>query len=72
MDETYEKAYYRRAIVGMNLKEYKEAKQDLEKVLKLNSSNNEAKLLLAKIENEIKASDVSNKQRISQFIEIYS
>ncbi|XP_054010521.1 RNA polymerase II-associated protein 3 isoform X1 [Hylaeus anthracinus] len=56
LDETYVKAYHRRATARMNLKQYKEAKQDLEKVLKLEPSNKEAKLLLAQIESKIQAS----------------
>lgn len=45
----------------MNLKQYKEAKHDLEKVLKLEPSNKEAKLLLNQIESKIKCSEVINK-----------
>ncbi|CAK9822263.1 RNA polymerase II-associated protein 3 [Anthophora retusa] len=54
LDENYVKAYHRRATARMNLKQYKEAKQDLEKVLKLDSSNKEAKALLAQIEGKLK------------------
>nr|XP_012145173.1 PREDICTED: RNA polymerase II-associated protein 3 [Megachile rotundata]XP_012145174.1 PREDICTED: RNA polymerase II-associated protein 3 [Megachile rotundata] len=57
LDETYVKAYHRRATARMNLKQYKEAKQDLEKVLKLEPSNKEAKILLAKTEKQIKVSE---------------
>lgn len=59
LDETYVKAYHRRASARMNLKQYKEAKQDLEKVLKLEPYNKEAKSMLGQIENKIKVSEVS-------------
>ncbi|KAG6794863.1 RNA polymerase II-associated protein 3 [Apis mellifera caucasica] len=54
LDETYIKAYHRRAIARMNLKQYKEAKLDLDKILKLEPFNKEAKLLFNQIENKIK------------------
>lgn len=60
MDETYVKAYHRRATSRMNLKQYKEAKQDLETILKLEASNKEAKSLLAQVEGKIKIADVSD------------
>ncbi|XP_034176948.2 RNA polymerase II-associated protein spaghetti isoform X1 [Osmia lignaria lignaria] len=59
LDETYVKAYHRRASARMNLKQYKEAKQDLEKVLKLEPYNKEAKSMLVQIENKIKVSEPS-------------
>ncbi|CAL7948476.1 unnamed protein product [Xylocopa violacea] len=59
LDGTYVKAYHRRATARMNLKQYKEARKDLEKVLKLEPSNKEAKLLLNQIENKIKISETS-------------
>lgn len=59
LDESYVKAYHRRATARMNLKQYKEARQDLEKVLKLEPSNKEAKSLLAKVEKQIKLSESS-------------
>ncbi|XP_043802645.1 RNA polymerase II-associated protein 3 [Apis laboriosa] len=59
LDETYIKAYHRRAIARMNLKQYKEAKLDLEKILKLEPFNKEAKLLFNQIENKIKYSKTS-------------
>ncbi|XP_012239843.1 RNA polymerase II-associated protein 3 isoform X1 [Bombus impatiens] len=59
LDESYVKAYHRRATARMNLKQYKEAKHDLEKVLKLEPSNKEAKLLLNQIESKIKCSETS-------------
>ncbi|XP_076750206.1 RNA polymerase II-associated protein spaghetti [Xylocopa sonorina] len=59
LDETYVKAYHRRATARMNLKQYKEAKKDLEKVLKLEPSNKEAKLLLNQIENKMKILETS-------------
>ncbi|XP_076656881.1 RNA polymerase II-associated protein spaghetti isoform X2 [Halictus rubicundus] len=57
LDETYVKAYHRRATARMNLKQYKEAKQDLEKILKLEPSNKEAKSLLLQIEKKINVSN---------------
>ncbi|XP_078038056.1 RNA polymerase II-associated protein spaghetti isoform X2 [Augochlora pura] len=59
LDENYTKAYYRRAIARMNLKQNKEARQDLEKILKLEPSNKEAKSLLGQIENKLKSLDLS-------------
>lgn len=63
LDETYVKAYYRRATARVNLKQYKEAKQDLEKVLQLDPLNTEAKVMLLKIGNKIIVSEVSNEQK---------
>ncbi|XP_043258103.1 RNA polymerase II-associated protein 3 isoform X2 [Colletes gigas] len=57
LDATYVKAYHRRATARINLKQYKEAKQDLENVLKLEPSNKEAKVLLAEIEKKMKVLD---------------
>lgn len=59
LDENYVKAYHRRATARINLKQYKEAKQDIEKILKLEPSSKEAKSLLVQIENKIKISNVS-------------
>ncbi|XP_076667306.1 RNA polymerase II-associated protein spaghetti [Andrena cerasifolii] len=61
LDETYVKAYYRRATARVNLQQYKEAKQDLDKVLQLDPLNMEAKVMLLKIGNKIKVpeSDIS-------------
>ena len=59
LDGSYVKAYHRRATARMNLKQYKEAKHDLEKVLKLEPSNKEAKLLINQIESKIKCSETS-------------
>ena len=59
LDETYVKAYYRRATARVNLKQYKEAKQDLEKVIQLDPLNTEAKVMLLKIGNKISESDIS-------------
>ncbi|KAG7202968.1 hypothetical protein KM043_010105 [Ampulex compressa] len=56
LNETYVKAYYRRATIRMNLKQYKEAKQDLEKILKLEPSNKEAKSLLTQVNKKIENS----------------
>ncbi|OAD58122.1 RNA polymerase II-associated protein 3 [Eufriesea mexicana] len=60
LDDVYVKAYYRRATARMNLKQYKEAKQDIEKVLELEPSNKGAKLLLNKIESKIICPKTSN------------
>ncbi|KAK9297935.1 hypothetical protein QLX08_008473 [Tetragonisca angustula] len=59
LDDSYVKAYHRRATARMNIKQYKEAKRDLEKVLKLEASNREAKLLLNLIENKLKCLEAS-------------
>ncbi|KAK1132728.1 hypothetical protein K0M31_014105 [Melipona bicolor] len=59
LDDSYVKAYHRRATARMNIKQYKEAKRDLEKALKLEPSNKEAKLLLNQIENKLKCSEAS-------------
>lgn len=60
LDDSYVKAYHRRATARMNIKQHKEAKRDLEKVLILEPSNKEAKLLLNQIENKLKCSEVMN------------
>ncbi|CAD1478853.1 unnamed protein product, partial [Heterotrigona itama] len=59
LDDNYVKAYHRRATARMNIKQYKEAKRDLETVLKLEPSNKEANLLLDQIENKLKCSEAS-------------
>lgn len=56
LDETYIKAYHRRATARIELKQYKEAKQDADKILKLEPSNKEVKLLLLQIEKRLERS----------------
>lgn len=56
LDESYVKAYHRRATARMDLKQYKEARQDVEKILKLEPGNKEAKTLLTQIEKKIERS----------------
>lgn len=53
LDETYVKAYHRRATARMELKQYKEAKKDIEKILTLEPSNKEAKVLLSQINKQL-------------------
>lgn len=53
LDETYVKAYHRRARARMELKQYKEAKKDIEKILILEPSNKEAKALLSQIDKRL-------------------
>ncbi|XP_076234299.1 RNA polymerase II-associated protein spaghetti [Calliopsis andreniformis] len=60
LDGTYVKAYHRRATARMNLKQYKEAEQDLETILKLEPSNKEAKLMLIQIKDKNKIADSVN------------
>nr|XP_033333078.1 RNA polymerase II-associated protein 3-like [Megalopta genalis]XP_033333080.1 RNA polymerase II-associated protein 3-like [Megalopta genalis]XP_033333081.1 RNA polymerase II-associated protein 3-like [Megalopta genalis]XP_033333082.1 RNA polymerase II-associated protein 3-like [Megalopta genalis]XP_033333083.1 RNA polymerase II-associated protein 3-like [Megalopta genalis] len=69
LDETYVKAYHRRAIARMNLKQNKEAKQDLEKILKLEPSNKEAKSLLDQIEKKLKILDKNAMKSSEELIE---
>ncbi|KAL6423103.1 hypothetical protein ACFW04_010534 [Cataglyphis niger] len=53
LDETYVKAYHRRATARMELKQYKEAKKDIEKILTLEPLNKEAKALLSQINKRL-------------------
>lgn len=53
LDETYVKAYHRRATARMELKQYKEAKEDIEEILTLEPSNKEAKVLLSQINKRL-------------------
>lgn len=53
LDETYVKAYHRRATARMELKQYKEAKKDIEKILTLEPSNKEAKAFLSQINKRL-------------------
>lgn len=66
LDETYVKAYHRRATARTELKQYKEAKEDLEKILRLEPSNKEAKALLSQINKlleNLKPIVISDKDR---------
>ncbi|KAF7397736.1 hypothetical protein HZH68_008958 [Vespula germanica] len=58
LDSTYTKAYHRRAITRLELKQYKEAKEDLEKILKLEPSNKEAQIKLAQVNKKLEAKPV--------------
>ncbi|XP_032662828.1 RNA polymerase II-associated protein 3 isoform X2 [Odontomachus brunneus] len=78
IDDTYVKAYHRRATARMGLKHYKEAKLDIEKVLTLAPSNKEAKALLSEINKRLKnfkpvitseediANDISVEKKIAE------
>ncbi|EZA57864.1 hypothetical protein DMN91_003368 [Ooceraea biroi] len=56
LDDSYVKAYHRRATARMELKQYKEAKQDIEKILVLEPSNKEAQTLLGQINKRLESS----------------
>lgn len=56
LDETYVKAYHRRASARIGLKRYKDAVQDLEKILELEPANKEAAALLKQIQTKIEKS----------------
>ncbi|XP_066585743.1 RNA polymerase II-associated protein 3 [Prorops nasuta] len=56
IDESYIKAYHRRAIARMETKQYKEATEDIAKLLELEPSNKQANLLLTEIEKRIECS----------------
>ncbi|XP_047356002.1 RNA polymerase II-associated protein 3 isoform X1 [Vespa velutina] len=58
LDSTYVKAYHRRAITRLELKQYKEAKEDLEKILKLEPSNKEAQVKLTQVNKKLEAKPV--------------
>ena len=49
LDEFYTKAYHRRATARIELKQYKEAAQDIKRILKLEPSNKEAKAMLVRV-----------------------
>lgn len=77
LDEIYVKAYHRRATARMGLKQYKEAKQDVEKILMLEPTNKEATVLLDQINKwledlkpaisgEDKAKDIPMKKKIAE------
>jgi len=51
-NEFYAKAYYRRASINIEFKNFEKAKEDLNKVLKLESYNKDAYVLLEEIEKE--------------------
>ncbi|XP_067001811.2 RNA polymerase II-associated protein 3 [Anabrus simplex] len=53
LDPTYVKAYVRRATARTELRQYKDAKEDLEKALELEPNNTVAKNDLAKIEKKL-------------------
>lgn len=53
LDELYVKAYHRRATARKELKQYKEALQDLEKITKLDPTNKEAGKMLAEVKERI-------------------
>lgn len=59
LDENYVKAYYRRATVRIAMERYKDAKQDLENVLKLEPSNKESIALFAEVETKIKSANTA-------------
>lgn len=58
IDNTYVKAYHRRATTRMGLRQYKEAKQDIEKILTLEPSNKETKALLSQVNKQLENSAV--------------
>lgn len=58
LDEEYVKAYHRRATARVGLKQYKEAKQDLEKILTIEPTNKEAKTLLQQVDKKLESSKV--------------
>lgn len=51
-NESYIKAYYRRALINIELSEYSEAEKDLKKILELEPSNKDAKFKLEELEME--------------------
>lgn len=75
IDDTYMKAYHRRAIARMELKHYEEAKQDIEKMLTLESSNKEAKALLIKVNKHLEHLKVciieSEQQKAKYYVYYY-
>ncbi|XP_012258544.2 RNA polymerase II-associated protein 3 [Athalia rosae] len=56
LDEHYVKAYHRRATARKELKQYKEALQDLEMLLKLDTTNKDATKMLQELERKIEKS----------------
>ncbi|XP_014488069.1 PREDICTED: RNA polymerase II-associated protein 3 [Dinoponera quadriceps] len=56
MNDTYVKAYHRRGTARMGLKQYEEAKQDIQKILLLEPSNKEAKALLNQVNKQLEHS----------------
>ncbi|XP_012273418.1 RNA polymerase II-associated protein 3 [Orussus abietinus] len=54
LDETYVKAYHRRATARIELGKFEEAKYDVEKILSLEPNNKEAKSMLSTIAKKIK------------------
>ncbi|XP_020289075.1 RNA polymerase II-associated protein 3-like [Pseudomyrmex gracilis] len=53
LDDNYVKAYHRRAVARMELKQYKEAKEDVQKLLILQPSDKEAKVMLRQIDKHL-------------------
>lgn len=53
------KAYHRRAVARMELKQYKEAKEDVQKLLILQPSDKEAKAMLRQIDKQFENLKVS-------------
>ncbi|XP_014212467.1 RNA polymerase II-associated protein 3 [Copidosoma floridanum] len=53
LDGNYIKAYHRRATARMELKRYKDAQKDFEKILELDPTNKEASLKLKQVEEKI-------------------
>ncbi|KAI4486915.1 hypothetical protein M0802_012234 [Mischocyttarus mexicanus] len=58
LDSEYVKAYHRRALSRLELKQYKEAKEDLEKMLQLEPSNKEAQVKLTEINKKLETKPV--------------
>ncbi|KAL0131847.1 hypothetical protein PUN28_003004 [Cardiocondyla obscurior] len=59
LDETYVKAYHRRATARLGLKQYKEAMEDVNKIANLEPNSKETKTLLAEVEKHIENSLLS-------------
>lgn len=59
LDTTYVKAYHRRAQARVELKQYHEAKQDIEKLLELEPSNKEGRSMLLQVNQAISNQKVS-------------
>ncbi|XP_015185919.1 PREDICTED: RNA polymerase II-associated protein 3-like isoform X2 [Polistes dominula] len=58
LDSQYVKAYHRRALSRLELKQYKEAKEDLEKILQLEPSNKEAQAKLAQVNKKLEPKSI--------------
>lgn len=66
LDSTYVKTYQRRSAAAMALGMYNEAKEDLNKILKLEPNNKQAKIDLELVNNKIKK--VSRNKMYNQFM----